>query len=124
MHDVDYALFQYGHARASRLPGSSKSRTSTPRIHPRAGVRNTRAGTGKSIAGSGKASTSPTPANLRHWQNAFKHVPLWFFTREGLKDAVGLVDLKHVELDHDLSFIEFLFTKNYLPNAPSGQPEL
>lgn len=55
---------------------------------------------------------------------AFKHVPLWFFTREGLKDAVGLVDLKHVELDHDLSFIEFLFTKNYLPNAPSGQPEL
>ncbi|KAI6139917.1 hypothetical protein BKA82DRAFT_25224 [Pisolithus tinctorius] len=118
MHD-DYALFQYGHARASRLPGSSKSRTSTPRIHPRAGRERE-----KSIAGSGKASTSPTPANLRHWQNAFKHVPLWFFTREGLKDAVGLVDLKHVELDHDLSFIEFLFTKNYLPNAPSGQPEL
>ncbi|KIN99875.1 hypothetical protein M404DRAFT_29930 [Pisolithus tinctorius Marx 270] len=81
---------------------------------------------------------------------AFKHVSLQFFTREGLKGAAGLVDVgvnghvvtrvctyrfvcvalhlsrcvynaervrsvdsKHDKPDNDLSFIEFLFAKNY-----------
>ncbi|KAI6012811.1 hypothetical protein F5J12DRAFT_717855, partial [Pisolithus orientalis] len=44
---------------------------------------------------------------------AFKHASLRFFTREGLKGAAGLVDSKHVKLDYDLSFIEFLIAKNY-----------
>ncbi|KIN99913.1 hypothetical protein M404DRAFT_29967 [Pisolithus tinctorius Marx 270] len=44
---------------------------------------------------------------------AFKHVSLRFFTREGLKGGAGLVDSKHDKPDNDLSFIEFLFAKNY-----------
>ncbi|KAG6326241.1 hypothetical protein ID866_12848, partial [Astraeus odoratus] len=43
---------------------------------------------------------------------AFKYVPLWYFTIEGLADAAKIMSSKHARYNHNLSFTKFLYAKN------------
>ncbi|KAG6328539.1 hypothetical protein ID866_10549 [Astraeus odoratus] len=67
--------------------------------------------------------TRPSDYALK-WIEAFKHVPMWYFTREGLQEAaqtvrqsdknemLAIMQAAEGNPDHQLSFVDYMYAKN------------